>query len=377
MNPEPDTGSGSFYETLLEYKTFDFGGYFRGVSHEDIRKSLQKDRLAVSDLLNLLSDRARDHLEAMAQKAHRMTVQYFGRTINLYIPLYISNYCSSECIYCGFNLKNRIRRKKLTLDEIDAQGREIARTGMKHILVLTGESRKVTPLSYIEAAVDVLKRYFPSVSIEMFPMTVGEYRRLKGAGVDGLTLYQEVYDEAVYRKVHLSGEKREYRYRLDAPERGALAGFRMVNIGALFGLGEKRREAFFTALHAKHLEDKYPDTEISISLPRINPAEGSFVPYDPVDDVSFVQFLTAFRLFLPRAGMPISTRESAAFRDRLIHLGATRFSAGSKTQVGGYREAEKKHTGQFEISDDRDVGEIVAMIREKGYQPVFKDWELF
>jgi 2-iminoacetate synthase len=247
---------------------------------------------------------------------------------------------------------------------------------MKHILVLTGEAPDITPLEYIEDAVAVIRKCFPSVSIEVFPMEEDGYRRLKKAGVDGMTIYQEVYDREVYRKVHPSGRKSDYRFRLDAPERAARAGLRTVSVGALLGLGEKRREAFLSAMHARYLEDNYLATEIGLSLPRINPAEGGFQPYDVVDDKTFVQFLMAYRLFMPRSAISISTRERAEMRDHLMFLGATRLSAGSRTDVGGYTEPETASTAQFDISDVRGVARTIQAIRDKGLQPVFKDWEL-
>jgi 2-iminoacetate synthase len=366
----------SFYRKIEQYRNFDFEDFFAKVTAQDIERILGKDRLGELDFLALLSAQAAEYLEPIAQKARHLTIQYFGRTIQLYIPLYISNYCTNECLYCGVNRAHGIDRKKLSLEEIEAEAKAIARSGMQHLLLLTGEAKAVTPRDYLEAAVRVLKRYFASVAIEMFPMDEPDYRCLKQAGVDGLTLYQEVYNEQIYGNVHLAGKKTDYRYRLDAPERGARAGFRSVNIGPLMGLGEKRSETFLAGLHAKYLDDLFLDTEIGLSLPRINPAEGAFKPKDVVDDRSFVQFLTALRLFLPRCGIAISTRERAAFRDRLIHLGPTRFSAGSCTGVGGYVEDEQKGTPQFEITDERSVDEVVAAIRAQGYQPVYKDWDL-
>jgi 2-iminoacetate synthase len=367
----------SFIELIDSYSDFDFQDFWQNVGDDQVIRSLDADRPTPADLLTLLSPRAADHLEAMAQKARRLTIQHFGRTIQLYIPLYISNFCNSECIYCGFNRRHAIKRRKLTLEEIDTEARKIAATGMRHILVLTGEAPKVTPLSYLTAAVEILKSYFASISIEMHPMQTAEYVQLKKAGVDGLTVYQEVYDRRVYTRVHLAGEKTDYQFRLDAPARGAEAGLRWVNVGALLGLAEPRREAFFTGLHAHYLTRRYLETEVSISMPRINPAEGGFQPPFSVDDRTFVQFLTAFRLFLPRAGIPISTRERSAFRDHLMHLGATRLSAGSRTDVGGYTHSESAACRQFEISDERSVPEMVAAIQAAGLQPVYKDWELF
>jgi 2-iminoacetate synthase len=197
----------SFIELIDSYSDFDFQGFWRNVGDDQVIRSLNADRPTPADLLTLLSPRAADHLEAMAQKARRLTIQHFGRTIQLYIPLYISNFCNSECIYCGFNRRHAIKRRKLTLEEIDTQARKIAATGMRHILVLTGEAPRMTPLSYLTAAVEILKSYFASISIEMHPMQTADYIQLKEAGVDGLTVYQEVYDRQVYTRVHLAGEK--------------------------------------------------------------------------------------------------------------------------------------------------------------------------
>jgi 2-iminoacetate synthase len=367
----------TFRQLLDTYSDFDFQGFWESRTDAHVHRCLAKERLTPLDFLALLSPRAEAHLEAMAQKARRLTIQYFGRVMQLYIPLYISNFCNSECIYCGFNRRHAIRRRKLTLDEIDREARRIARTGMHHVLVLTGEAPRVTPLDYLRAAVEILKTHFASISIEMFPMATEDYALLKKAGVDGITIYQEVYDPRVYAQVHLAGRKTDYQYRLEAPARGAQAGFRWVNVGALLGLADPRREAFFTGLHAQYLTNRYLDTEISISLPRINPAQGGFAPPFAVADRTFVQIMTALRLFLPRAGIPISTRERAQFRDRLMHLGVTRISAGSRTDVGGYSQVEEAGCKQFEISDERDIPQIVAAIKAAGFQPVFKDWELF
>lgn len=367
----------SFTEILDQYADFDFDGFWQSRTDDHVRQSLSRERLTPMDFLTLLSPLAENHLEAMAQKSRRLTIQHFGRTIQLYIPLYISNFCNSECVYCGFNRRHAITRRKLTLEEIDIEARKIAQTGMRHVLVLTGEAPKLTPLDYLVASVEILKRYFASISIEMFPMDTEEYVQLQKAGVDGLTIYQEVYDRQTYGRVHLAGRKTDYEYRLDAPARGARAGFRWVNIGALLGLADPRREAFLTGLHAHYLTHRYLETEISISMPRINAAEGGFQSEFSVEDRTFVQFLTAFRLFLPRAGIPISTRERAVFRDHLMLLGATRLSAGSRTDVGGYSGLEDSQCEQFEISDERSVDQIVAAIKAGGLQPVYKDWELF
>jgi 2-iminoacetate synthase len=365
----------SFYNEMERYKEFDFQSFFDRITPERVEAALIKEKLSEKDFLALLSPAAAGYLEAMARKAHNLTRQYFGRTIQLFIPLYISNFCANECVYCGFHRANNISRKKLSLAEIEDEAKAIAATGMRHLLLLTGEAPGVTPMDYLEDAVRLLKKYFASVSIEIMPLDEGDYHRLRMAGVDGLTLYQETYDQGRYALVHKAGRKTDYRYRLEAPERGARAGFRMVNIGPLLGLGEVRSEVFFCGLHAKYLDDTFLQTEIALSLPRMNPAEGNYQPEFSADDQAFVQFMTALRCFLPRAGITVSTRESAAFRDNLIRLGATRFSAGSCTGVGGYGKRQETGTPQFEITDERSVEEVVRAIRDAGYQPVYKDWD--
>ena len=365
----------SFFATIEQYHGFDFEQFFLAVTDAAIESSLAKDKLGALDFLTLLSPRAAGYLEPMAQKAHQLTVQHFGRTIQMFIPLYISNHCTNHCAYCGFNHNNPILRRKLTIEQIEEEAQAIARTGMQHVLLLTGEAPHLTPMSYLVEAARCLKRYFASVAIEVYPLAVEEYRQLQEAGVDGMTLFQETYNQEVYRRVHPAGKKRDYHWRLNAPERAAQGGMRVVNIGPLLGLAEPRSEIFFTALHARYLESNYLDTEVAVSLPRFNEAEGDFQPDYLVNDKTFVQFMTALRLFLPRAGLTISTRESAAFRDRILPLGATRYSAGSSTGVGGYTEIRVEQTPQFEITDDRSVEEVATAIAALGYQPVYKDWD--
>lgn len=365
----------SFVNIVDEYENFDFDGYFEKVTDEDVKRSIKRIKRDKYDLLNLLAPKAQNHLEEMAVVANRLTHQWFGKTISLYIPLYISNYCTNECTYCGFNKKNHIERRHLKLEEIEVEAIEIAKTGIKHILLLTGEAEGLVTFDYLVDAVKVLKKHFASVSIEVYPLSVEQYETLRKLGVDGLTIYQEVYNRDIYKEVHLGGKKREFLWRLDTPERGAKAGLRSVNIGTLYGLGEIRKEAFLSAMHAGYLTDKYLNTEFGLSLPRINSAEGGYKAKYQLDDKTFVQFMLAFRLFLPRAALNMSTRESAEFRDKLLPLGITKLSAGSKTSVGGYKE-EAKSTEQFEISDSRSTEEIVAMLKSKNYQVIYKDWEL-
>ncbi|MCX7746730.1 MAG: 2-iminoacetate synthase ThiH [Clostridia bacterium] len=364
----------SFYDTYAKYKDFDFERFFESVTDHKVLGTIQKERLDEFDFLTLLSGKGQKYLEPMAQRAKHLTTQHFGKVIFLYTPIYLANYCVNQCVYCGFNVTNDITRKKLTLEEVEKEAEIIAKTGLRHILVLTGESRKESPVSYIKDCVKVLHEYFRSISIEVYPLETEEYAELIEAGVDGLTIYQEVYDEETYKRLHLKGPKRDHRYRLDAPERALAASMRSVNIGALLGLDDWRREAFFTGIHANYLQDKFMDAEVSMSLPRMRPHTGGFEPVSQVDDKNLVQIMLAMRLFMPRAGITISTRERAQFRDNLIGLGVTKMSAGSSTEVGGHALNEKSE-GQFDISDPRGVEEIKNMIYKKGYQPVFKDWQ--
>ncbi|TEB10510.1 2-iminoacetate synthase [Pelotomaculum propionicicum] len=364
----------SFYNVLGRYKNFDFERFFEQTSDESIQRIIAKSRLTELDYLNLLSPRSEIYLEEMAQRAHRLTIQHFGRVIFLYTPLYLANFCVNQCVYCGFQIKNELKRKKLTLAEVAHEAEIISATGLKHILILTGESRRESPVSYIRECVEVLKKYFTSISVEVYPLEEHEYAELISAGVDGLTMYQEVYNEEEYAKLHLAGPKRDYRFRLEAPERACRAGIRTVNVGALLGLGEWRSESFFTGIHADYLQNAFPEVEVSISPPRIRPQVGGFQPGFKVTDKNLVQLMLAFRLYMPRGGITISTRERADLRDRLVKLGATKMSAGSCTAVGGRSDSES--AGQFEISDERSVAEMAGMLYGQGYQPVYKDWQM-
>ena len=364
----------TFYDELRRYDGFDFESFFASVTDADISRIIEKDRLTPMDYLALLSLRAASHLEPMAKRASELTIRHFGRAVLLFTPLYLSNYCTNQCVYCGFNTKNTLSRRKLSLEEVAAEAEAIAASGLKHILILTGEDRKKSPVSYIAECAQVLKRFFTSISIEVYPLTQEEYSQLVLAGVDGLTMFQEVYDEPSYLELHPKGPKRNYLNRLEAPDRAAAAGMRQITTGALLGLHDWRREAFFTGVHTDYLQRTYPDIEVAISPPRMRPHLGGFPPKEVVSDADLVQYILAFRLFLPRGGVTVSTRENAKLRENLLPLGVTKMSAGVCTQVGG-RATGQDDQGQFEISDGRSVAEMAEMIYSKGYQPVYKDWQ--
>ena len=364
----------SFYTELQRCNIVDLTGFLDSIGPREIKRILAKHSLSLLDYLALLSPGAEDFLEEMAWRAHRLTLRHFGRVIMLYTPLYLANHCVNSCLYCGFRTQNTLARSILTPAQLEAEARVIAATGLKHILILTGESRQHSPVSYIKDCVRLLKKYFTSITIEIYPLKEFEYAELILEGVDGLTIYQEVYDEEVYAEVHPAGPKRDYRFRLNAPERACRAGIRTVNVGALLGLQQWRSEAFYTGLHASYLQQKFPSVEVSISPPRLRPHFGGFQPREAVTDRNLVQYMLAFRLYMPRGGITLSTRERPELRDHLVKLGVTRMSAGSCTAVGGRTNGENA-TGQFEISDERDVAAVARMIYDLGYQPVYKDWQ--
>ncbi|HQB94397.1 MAG TPA: 2-iminoacetate synthase ThiH [Candidatus Omnitrophota bacterium] len=366
----------SFYDTLQQYKDFFSANAFRDVTAAEVRRAVLDDDPRSERLFALLSPAAADQIELMAQRAHEITLRQFGRVIQLYTPMYLSNFCENQCEYCGFNATNRLPRRTMTLEEVEREAAYIASTGLEHILILTGDARKRAPVSYIRDAVQVLRKHFSSISVEVYALTEAEYAELAAEGVDGLTIYQETYDEAVYDRVHRSGPKKDFRFRLEAPERAARSGMRSVNIGALLGLSDWRVEAFRLGLHARYLQDTFPDVEVGASVPRLRPHEGDFRGDEKISDRDFVQIILAMRLFLPRLGLTLSTRESSELREHLVPLGITKMSAGSTTEVGGHTLATKtdRSAPQFRIADERDVEAIKAMLAAKGYQPVLKDW---
>lgn len=368
----------SFYPVCTELMESDLSGRLAAMTEADVLRAIAADAPGPWDLLALLSPAATPFLEAMAEKSSRLTLQYFGRTIHLFTPLYLSNFCTNHCVYCGFNTNNRIPRSQLTLEQVENEARAISATGLKNLLILTGDSRAKASPQYLHDCVEVLRRYFPSVSIEIYAMEEEEYASLARDGVDGMTMFQETYDEVLYPTLHPRGPKSDFRFRLDAPERACRAGMRVVNIGALLGLSDWRKDAFLTGMHAAYLMDRYPETDIASSLPRMRPHAGEFQPATVVSDRDLVQVLLAFRIFRPRLGITVSTREAPRFRENILPLGVTRMSAGVSTAVGGHveQEGDDANVGQFEISDCRSVDEMCAMLREHGYQPIFKDWEL-
>jgi 2-iminoacetate synthase len=332
-------------------------------------------RLGLDDFAALLSAPAASRLEDVAAAAHRTTVQRFGRTVHLFAPLYLSNECVSTCTYCGFSAENQIARRTLTVEEVVEEGRALHERGFRHVLLVAGEHARIVSKDYLVQCVEALAPLFPSISVEVQVWDEATYRRLVAAGCEGLVVYQETYARPTYEAVHLKGKKRNYGWRLAAPDRGAAAGMRRLGIGALLGLhGDWRTEALAVAAHAAALTRRWWRCEVTVSMPRLRPAAGGYEPLDPVSDADFVQLLCALRLFLPDVGVVLSTRESAGLRDALVRLGVTHMSAGSHTEPGGYA-APSDAEPQFEISDTRTPAELAAVLRAAGYDPVWKDWE--
>ncbi|EJJ4765715.1 2-iminoacetate synthase ThiH [Campylobacter jejuni] len=342
-------------------------------SAKDVKNALNQTHLSIEHLKALLSSAAEDFIEELAFKSAKVKQKYFGNSISLFTPLYLSNYCNSKCVYCGFQKGNKIARAKLSEAEIHEEMQAIAKSGLEEILMLTGEGREFASVEYIANACKIAREYFKVVGVEIYPMNEDEYKILHEKGCDYVTVFQETYNALKYSKIHLAGEKRIFPYRFNAQERALKAGMRGVAFGALLGIDDFRKDALATALHAHFLQQAYSHAEISISVPRLRPIinNAKIHPKD-VSEKRLLQVLCAYRLFLPFAGIIISSRERIGFRDEVIKLGATKMSAGVSVGIGEHK-GEKKGDEQFEISDDRSVDEILAMLKRSNLQAVMSD----
>lgn len=358
-------------EKVLAYvESFDYHQY----TGRDVESALAKDRLSIEDYGALLSPAALPYLEKMARKAMEVTRKHFGNSISLFTPLYIANYCQNECTYCGFGATNKIHRATLTFDEVERELQEIASTGLKEILILTGESTHMSSVEYIGETIKLATKYFSTVGIEIYPLNSEEYAYLHECGADFVSVYQETYNTDKYEQVHLWGPKRIFPYRFYSQERALRGGMRGVAFGALLGLDDFRKDAFATGLHALFVQQQYPHAEISFSTPRLRPFKNNADNNsNDVHEPQLLQVMLAYRLFFPYAGITISTRERAGFRDHVIGMIANKMSAGVNVGVGGHSE-EQKGDEQFEISDERTVDEVHRMIVSKGLQPVYTDY---
>lgn len=332
-------------------------------------------RYSLSRMVTLLSPAARDYLEPMAQQARRLTIQRFGRTIQLYAPLYVSNVCVNSCRYCGYNRQTDIQRTRLTLEQALADAESIASEGFRHLLLVSGEDKEYITVDYLSELARQLRTMFASLAIEIHPLGQDEYAALFAAGIDGVALYQETYDRDIYADYHIAGPKRDYDYRLDTPDRYAAAGMRRIGLGVLLGLADWRLDTLAMAEHAAYLIKRYWRSQIDFSFPRIRPATNVIHewPYR-VSDENLVQMMLALRLCFADTGIVLSTREQSAFRNKMMNICVTRVSAGSRTNPGGYVSA-KDAAEQFTIADDRSPVEMARFIAQSGYEPVWKDWD--
>lgn len=373
-------------------------------SGEQVRRVLRLPQLALGDFAQLISPAGAELLEPLCQRSQTLTRRRFGKVIRLFAPLYLSNECINNCKYCGFSRDNPILRVTLSVAEVLTEARALLAQGFRNLLLVAGEHPRFVSNGYLADCVRALHAEFPSVSLEVGPMETPEYRDLVTAGADGLVVYQETYDRAVYDDLHTAGPKRRFDWRLETPERAYHAGFRRLGIGALYGLADWRREALSVAAHAEYLLRHCWKAQVTISLPRLRPCAGEFEPLTHMSDRELVQLVCAFRLLLPDVGLVLSTREPARLRDGLIPLGITLISAGSHTEPGGYTGAGKDNlhhtergrvvelatgasewapvsgratnaTGQFEIADERSPSEMATLVKRLGCEPVWKDWD--
>lgn len=363
---------------LAQMQSYDYNPY----TARDVRAALEHETCTIEDFKALLSPAAEPFLEQMAQRARAETSKHFGNTVYLFTPLYIANYCENYCVYCGFNCYNHIQRMKLTSEQIEKEMRIIADSGMEEILLLTGESRAQSDVRYIGEACKLARKYFRMVGLEIYPVNTDEYRYLHECGADYVTVFQETYDSDRYEQLHLMGHKRVWPYRFDAQERALRGGMRGVAFSALLGLADFRKDALASALHVYYLQRKYPHAEMSLSCPRLRPIINNerINPLD-VHEKQLCQVLCAYRIFLPFVGITVSSRESAAFRNGIVKIAATKVSAGVSTGIGDH---ESKYSGketdetqgdeQFEINDSRSLGSMYKDIADEGLQPVLNDY---
>lgn len=352
-------------------------GDIQGTTPQRVEQALETSKRSLDDFKALISPAALPYLEPMAQQSRQLTQRRFGKTIQMYAPLYLSNECQNICTYCAFSLDNKIRRKTLTDEEVLIEAQAIKQLGYDHVLLVTGEANQTVGVEYIQHAIRLIRPLFAHISMEVQPLDLPEYKTLIAEGLHTVLVYQETYHEETYKTHHPKGKKSNFRYRLDTPDRLGKAGIHKMGLGALLGLEDWRADSFFTALHLQYLQKTYWQSKYSISFPRLRPIQLTDEVHrfkSCMSDRELVQLICAYRLFNEDVELSLSTRETPRFRDHLIQLGITSMSAGSKTNPGGYA-VEPESLEQFEISDERTPAQISSVIRNQGYVPVWKDWD--
>jgi 2-iminoacetate synthase len=364
----------SFSEIFPSYSWDGIVQSIYGKKSADVEAALSKNKRGPEDLKALLSPAAAPFLEQMAALSRQLTLKRFGKTMQMYAPLYLSNECQNICTYCGFSFDNKIKRKTLSDEEILKEAGALKTMGYDHVLLVTGEANETVGVNYLKNAIRLLRPHFSNISIEVQPLDQHEYEELITEGLHTVLVYQETYHQADYKKHHPKGKKSNFNYRLDTPDRLGKSGIYKMGLGVLIGLEDWRVDSFFTALHLDHLERSFWQSRYSISFPRLRPAEGVLKPKIEISDRELVQLICAWRIFNEEIELSISTRESETFRDNIIRLGITSMSAGSKTNPGGYA-VEKDSLEQFEIDDSRSPAEISRMLSRNGYETIWKDWD--
>ncbi|CAH0524231.1 2-iminoacetate synthase ThiH [Vibrio hippocampi] len=365
----------SFIKEINKYQWDDIRLRIYAKTAADVERALTKPRRDLEDFMALISPAAEGYLEQMAQQSYVLTRKRFGHTLSMYIPLYLSNLCSNSCSYCGFSMENRIKRKTLSNEEINAECRVIKSMGFDSVLLVTGEHENKVGMNYFKRVLPEIKRHFSYLAMEVQPLDTEQYLELKSYGLDAVMVYQETYNVTTYAEHHLRGNKRDFEYRLETPDRLATAGVDKIGIGCLIGLEEWRTDCFYVAAHLDYLERRYWKSRYSISFPRLRPCEGALKPKSVISDKQLVQLICAYRLFNNEVELSLSTRESESFRDNVFPLGITSISAASKTQPGGYADTTEQ-LEQFEISDERSANHVARAVKTSGLEPVWKDWHV-
>ncbi|MBT0810126.1 2-iminoacetate synthase ThiH [Litoribacter ruber] len=373
MNNQDRIVQKSFVEVFENHSWDEISERINSKQEADVIRAINSPKRNLEDFMALISPAAEPFLEEMAQVSHQLTKERFGKTIQMYAPMYVSNECQNICTYCGFSFNNRVPRKTLSDSELLEEVEAIKALGFQHVLLVSGEANYTVNINYFSNAVKLIRDKFANISIEVQPLEQEEYERLQELGVYAVLVYQETYHRDTYKVYHPKGKKSNFNYRLETPDRVGKAKVHKIGLGVLLGLEAWRTDSFFCALHLDYLQKTYWQSKYSISFPRMRPAEGIIEPNVIVSDKNLVQLICAYRMFNPDVELSISTRESEKFRESVVPLGATSMSAESKTNPGGYA-VEPETLEQFEICDERPASAIANMIRKKGYEPVWKDW---
>lgn len=362
----------SFYDELSKIDVDKFKDLVDSRTDADVERAIAKDGFhTIEDFAALISENARKHyLDVMVQKAIQLTRKRFGRCVNMYLPLYLTNLCSNKCAYCGFSVANKFKRVVLSLPEIEEELQAMNNLGYSNILLVSGENSHRAGMPYFREVLPVAKKYAQYLQMEVQPLDTDEYAELKTLGLDSVSVYQETFHPGCYKQVHLGGKKADMRYRMETPDRLGQAGIDKVGMGALLGLYDWKVDLCALAMHVLYMRDHYWKINLSISFPRLRPATGGYEPHSPVSDGKLVQIISAWRIFDSELDLTISTRESAEFRDLILPVGITAISAGSSTEPGGYAH-KGKNLEQWAINDDRSVDEVVRAMEKSGFDAVF------